>query len=658
MRVFIFMITVLASAFATQLLSSDHLEELFRKYARNELSTTESRQFSDVLDILRRPEYASFLSLEKSSQPRLTLDCLICRSGFTTVFSAVEEGRPDEEIIDVVKTLCYNLGVGSYNMCSGIAELNMPIITYIIRTTPEATPRTFCGHIFQNAENSNACQVNDPRFEWTIDLPPPPATTPPPVNDPTPLKIALITDAHIDPLYEAYGVAQCVDPTCCRKGQILAQNFEELKIDDEYMVEEAVVDVNGETMLNLSVASNLREIRKLRNSPQIQLPTKSTPEPAGYWGDYRNCDTPIWAFDDVIDRIAETHKDIDLVYYVGDTIDHHIWETTYDLITEMNGYLIKKMRSSFGDHVPIVPTIGNHESQPTNQFAPSTVTEENLNTTWLYHSLAKKWDHYLTEDAKKTLRERGEFSMVVRPGLRVISLNTNVAYRYNWWLSYDPLDAKIHLEWLVKELYEAEAAGEKVHIITHIPPGVVDLTHTWTREYNRIVNRFTATIAAEFNGHTHTDQFKIFFNQEGRPINVAWGGGSATSFSFYNLNYKILDMNPVTYEPERIVNYIYNLTEANLTPNRRPHWFQLYDMKNTFQLPDLSPESMYDLIRKMADTHPQLLEVYAAFHPKLSGQSACDADCQFRFLCNTVVTVLWDRQRCEELRNLRTKQPT
>lgn len=54
-----------------------------------------------------------------------SLDCLICRSGFNTVFSAVEEGRPDQEIIDVVKTLCYNLNVGSYNMCTGIAELNL-----------------------------------------------------------------------------------------------------------------------------------------------------------------------------------------------------------------------------------------------------------------------------------------------------------------------------------------------------------------------------------------------------------------------------------------------------------------------------------------------------------------------------------------------------
>lgn len=35
---------------------------------------------------------------------------------------------------------------------------------------------------------------------------------------------------------------------------------------------------------------------------------KANAAPAGYWGDYRNCDSPIWAYDDVIDRISEVHK--------------------------------------------------------------------------------------------------------------------------------------------------------------------------------------------------------------------------------------------------------------------------------------------------------------------------------------------------------------
>ncbi|CAB3237984.1 unnamed protein product [Arctia plantaginis] len=604
MRVLVLVITLLASAFASQLPTADNVEELVRTHAKHELTETETQEIHKVLNFLRTPK--------QNTEPwndafiDSSIDCLVCQSAFAAVFEGVRNGQTDKGVTDVIVNLCINLNIQSKHICDGAVSLNIPIITHIIRTTPEATPRSFCGHVLQNAHNPNFCRVTDPRFEWQVNLPPPATPSNPPPVDTKPLKIAFITDAHIDPLYEAFGVAECGEPTCCRKGQSLPQS------------------------------------------------TVGRPAPAGYWGDYRNCDTPLWAYDDLIDRVAETHKDIDVVYYVGDTIDHFVWETTYELINDVNRHLIKKMRSSFGDDVLVIPTLGNHESQPTNQFAPSSVKGEYINTTWLYDALAEKWDHYLTEAAKVSMKDRGEFSILVRPGLRVISLNNNVAFTSNWWLAYDPLDAKRHLDWLVSELSKAERAGEKVHIITHVPPGARDLTFTWSREYNRIVNRFSATIAAEFNGHTHADQFKVYANPEGKPINVAWGGGSATTYTFYNLNYKIVEINPATYAPENIETYVYNLTEANLRPNVRPHWFKLYDMKNTYSLPDLSAESMNNLVRRMVTTDTHLLNIYAAFHFKLSDYRVphCHMDCKLNQMCNIVTTVLWDSRRCEEVRRL------
>lgn len=60
-------------------------------------------------------------------------------------------------------------------------------------------------------------------------------------------------------------------------------------------------------------------------------------------------------------------QNIDVLYYIGDTIDHGVWETSYDLINEMNLYVIDKIRKTLGDNVLVIPVIGNHESQPTNQ---------------------------------------------------------------------------------------------------------------------------------------------------------------------------------------------------------------------------------------------------------------------------------------------------
>ncbi|XP_041971313.1 sphingomyelin phosphodiesterase-like [Aricia agestis] len=642
MKLFIFMFLFVTSSLATHLLTPDDLQELFIKFARKELSQSEIDVLTNVLKVYYSQTPNSRISVERSN-----IQCLICRSGVSALFELVRNGAADDELIDAATVMCSALGIVSPNACQGVIELNAPIFTYIISSTPELTPATACGLLLQNVGN-DVCNYDDPRFEWEVDLPAPIESEDVEevqTEDANPLTVVLITDAHIDPYYEPFGVADCDEPTCCRTGQRPRTTMTSTDIDEE-AVSRSILTVNNELVLDVDALSSV--VRTVKHA------VRTNSEPAGYWGDWRNCDSPIWAYDDVIDRIASAHQNIDIVYYLGDSIDHHVWETTYDMINDVNLHIIEKMRSSFGEDVPILPVIGNHESQPTNQFAPSSVVGDKLNTTWLYEALANKWDHYLTEEAKETVRERGEFSILAKPKLRVISINNNVAYRNNWWVMYDPTDAKKHLDWLVEELYKAELAGEKVHILGHIPPGVHDFFYTWTREYNKIVNRFSSTIAAEFNGHVHSDEFKIFYNDAGNPINVAWGAGAATTYSNYNLNYKIATIDPESFGPLNIANYVYNLTEANLTPNRSPHWFQLYDFKNSFELQDLSPSSMNALVNSMVTDKKYLLDLYSAYYFKISDASWpwCNEQCKVDNLCKSVVTVLWERQRCEQLHSL------
>jgi sphingomyelin phosphodiesterase len=103
--------------------------------------------------------------------------------------------------------------------------------------------------------------------------------------------------------------------------------------------------------------------------------------------------------------------------------------------------------------------------------------------------------------------------------------------------------------------------------------------------------------------------------------------------------------------PENIENYAYNITEANMTPNRRPRWFMLYDIKNSYNIQDLSAKSMNDLVYSMVQDQPGLLDLYNAYYSKLSDVRVfqCNDKCKIQNLCKTVVTVLWERQRCDEL---------
>lgn len=52
-------------------------------------------------------------------------------------------------------------------------------------------------------------------------------------------------------------------------------------------------------------------------------------------------------------------------------------------------------------------------------------------------------------------------------------------------------------------------------------------------------------------------------------------------------------------QKQEVIDYsswIYNLTLANLTPQKEPNWFKAYSFKDEFNVSDLSPASLIDLV--------------------------------------------------------------
>ena len=58
------------------------------------------------------------------------------------------------------------------------------------------------------------------------------------------------------------------------------------------------------------------------------------------------------------------------------------------------------------------------------------------------------------------------------------------------WLLINSTDPAGQLQWMIHELQLSEDAGEKVHIIGHIAPGLASCMPVWSWNYNRIVNRY------------------------------------------------------------------------------------------------------------------------------------------------------------------------
>lgn len=165
------------------------------------------------------------------------------------------------------------------------------------------------------------------------------------------------------------------------------------------------------------------------------------------------------------------------------------------------------------------------------------------------------------------------------------------------------------LKWLRDTLIEAEAAGEKVHILGHVPPNTSSCTRAWNREYNKLIRQFAHIISGQFNGHTHNDEFTLFYatNKSDAAVNVAWNGGSGTSFVGLNSNYRLYQIETQTYQVVDHETWIFNLTQANQASHQTPNWFREYTFRDAFGVADLSPASLSTLVTKTFQNDTSLL---------------------------------------------------
>lgn len=291
-------------------------------------------------------------------------------------------------------------------------------------------------------------------------------------------------------------------------------------------------------------------------------------------------------------------------------MDHGIWDTTEAGNRRMISAVNSLMASAFSG-VPVYPVLGNHESHPLNLFAPKDVPEK-FSTQWLYDFIAQEWAQWLPESALETVRIGGYYSVLIRPGLRLLATNLNECSVYNWWIMYDvSFFFANHLQWIHDTLLAAERAGEKVHILSHTPSGDYTCLKFYGREFVRIVDRFWDTISGQFVGHTHLDEFNVYYSltDPQRALNVAWNAGSTTTYNDLNPNYRIYTVDPEAFQVNGHETWIYNVTEANLTPDRNPRWFKEYDLVEEFGIANLSPASMDQLAESLARNPDKLQRV-------------------------------------------------
>lgn len=62
------------------------------------------------------------------------------------------------------------------------------------------------------------------------------------------------------------------------------------------------------------------------------------------------------------------------------------------------------------------------------------IEDDDLSTRWLFVEMADLWIQlgWLPMSARSTILRGGFYTLSPKPGFRIIALNSNVCYRYNW----------------------------------------------------------------------------------------------------------------------------------------------------------------------------------------------------------------------------------
>ncbi|XP_056103735.1 sphingomyelin phosphodiesterase [Rhinichthys klamathensis goyatoka] len=512
------------------------------------------------------------------------MSCAVCKAIFASVDIALLSDSNKERVARVLGDACVRLHLADPDVCREITEL---FREDFIRALQESFlwPSEACALLV-----GPACGHFDIYAPWNVSLPRVPK---PPINPPTPPKpgspqsrILFLTDIHWDAEYAQGSLVDCKKPLCCRND-------------------------SGRASWKHSGA--------------------------GYWGTYGKCDLPLRTVENLLQTLAKSGP-WDWVYWTGDIPAHNVWSQSRKQQLNELTIITRLILKHLGPNVTVYPSVGNHESTPVNSFPPPFV-HGNWSSRWLYDTMAKEWASWLPEEALETIRRGGFYTVEVQRGLRLVSLNMNFCARENYWLMVNSTDPADQLQWLIHILQESENKGEKVHIIGHIPPGLC--LSSWSWNYYHIVNRYESTITGQFFGHTHVDEFQMFYDEETmtRPLSVAFIAPSVTTYVNLNPGYRVYYVDGNYPGSSRMVldheTFILNLTLANKRPSKpypSPSWTLLYRASEAYGLSTLFPADMDGLIKIMVNDDRVFQRFWYLFH-KGHVSKPCTDTCKTSLIC-------------------------
>ncbi|SNX82905.1 related to acid sphingomyelinase [Melanopsichium pennsylvanicum] len=468
-------------------------------------------------------------------------NCTKCTDALKTAQKLAQQSP--KEVPGMLVEMCKKYSYKSASTCEKtyapqvLGSVYAQIFSYADFSSPDSTDAQYICNIVVGSSTSN-CSLPKPRNfdddylnKWFRGARTPPASYNINVGEPTQngkdLRVLHMSDIHVDPRFFVGGEAACTNGRCCR------------------------ADAYNSTLSN-------------GNFTQGMLPKSNISEVSDYWGNYK-CDTPWSLALSSLEAVTPLNggEDVDMTIHTGDMVVHDLAQyISQDLVKYTHQSLYDSIRSMLGKG-PVFNAIGNHDSAPSDFASQGALPDGRSDQlSWDWDNLARLWEAegwFNHKEAEQVRSHYAGYSVTPRKGLRIIAINTDFWYKnnvFNMIHTQDP-DYSGSLRFLTDELFRAEERGERVWIVGHVLTGWdgSNPLDNPTNLFYQIVDRFAPHVIAHiFFGHTHEDQFNVFYSNNGtsraaeKANAVSFMAPSVTPGNNVNPALRIMDVNATTYE--------------------------------------------------------------------------------------------------------------
>jgi predicted phosphodiesterase len=357
------------------------------------------------------------------------------------------------------------------------------------------------------------------------------------------------------------------------------------------------------------------------------------------YGEYRN-DTYFPLFKSAMNEMPTIESSPDFIIITGDFIAHN-FEAQYqnltqdydlkhaqDFITKTESFIVSQLAKKYPS-TPMLPVLGNNDGYCGDYHI--TANGDFLKffaNLWL----PRLQNAYGTQNFVTTFSKGGYYAVAMPwDSTQVfIGLNTNffspghynnnhINYCSNTIPTKDA--ANEQLAWLKSTLAKCKTENKKVWMAYHIPPGMdiyssrtcPKVKPMWDKSFNddflSLIKQYSGTIAANFAGHTHMDDFRVI-EDSGTPVSFIHITPSISPVNGNNPAIQLVDWNATDMTLNNSITHYFKGIETT----GDDQWVPEYNFNKAYNQNGINANTLSNVAQNVYTDKDSTREKYLQFY--------------------------------------------